>query len=124
MITAMNAEIAAKEKLEKKSAQALASSVCSDTGLLLPSADDIVSTSKGKGKDKAKDKDGKDVQEEWVQCDSCARWRTLPPPGDELYPHDLPEKWTCSMNTWHPDKASCRCVYHLVFSDYALFLNY
>jgi hypothetical protein len=33
----------------------------------------------------------------------------LPPPGDVLYPKDLPDQWTCAMNTWHPAKASCRC---------------
>ncbi|XP_024981170.1 B3 domain-containing transcription repressor VAL1 isoform X1 [Cynara cardunculus var. scolymus] len=40
-------------------------------------------------------------QEQWGQCDSCSRWRRLPP--DVL----LPPKWTCSDNIWDPDRCSC-----------------
>ncbi|XP_023728836.1 B3 domain-containing transcription repressor VAL1 isoform X1 [Lactuca sativa] len=40
-------------------------------------------------------------QEQWGQCDSCSKWRKLPP--DVL----LPSKWTCSDNVWDPDRCSC-----------------
>ncbi|XP_068235310.1 myb-like protein X [Palaemon carinicauda] len=31
----------------------------------------------------------------WVQCDSCSKWRKLPPNVD---PASLPPKWTCEVN--------------------------
>ncbi|KAL4587834.1 hypothetical protein LXL04_000708 [Taraxacum kok-saghyz] len=40
-------------------------------------------------------------QEQWVQCDSCSKWRKLP--SDVL----IPSKWTCSDNISDPDRCSC-----------------
>uniref|UniRef100_A0A5B7B308 Putative B3 domain-containing transcription repressor VAL2-like isoform X1 n=1 Tax=Davidia involucrata TaxID=16924 RepID=A0A5B7B308_DAVIN len=40
-------------------------------------------------------------QEQWVQCDSCSKWRRLP--GDIL----LPSKWTCPDNVWDQSRCSC-----------------
>ncbi|KAI3966719.1 hypothetical protein MKW92_042174 [Papaver armeniacum] len=40
-------------------------------------------------------------QDQWVQCDSCSRWRKLP--ADVL----LPSKWTCADNAWDPERSSC-----------------
>jgi len=40
----------------------------------------------------------------WVQCDSCEKWRMLPPHVD---PEDLPEAWFCHMN--HNDKIRSQC---------------
>lgn len=107
MLQKMNTEIAEKKEIDAKRKQDekdLMAATSSDS-ILLPPADDInFSVTKPRGKDKhGKD----DVQEEWVQCDDCGRWRTLPPAGDALYPQDLPEHWTCTMNTWNPSKASC-----------------
>lgn len=41
------------------------------------------------------------VQEQWVQCDSCFKWRRLP--LDAL----LPSKWTCAGNSWDQSRSSC-----------------
>ncbi|CAN7082150.1 unnamed protein product [Brassica oleracea var. botrytis] len=40
-------------------------------------------------------------QEQWVQCDACAKWRRLP--VDTL----LPPKWLCSDNVLDPSRSSC-----------------
>ncbi|KAL1210385.1 B3 domain-containing transcription repressor VAL2 [Cardamine amara subsp. amara] len=40
-------------------------------------------------------------QEQWVQCDSCGKWRRLP--VDTL----LPPKWSCSDNLSDPGRSSC-----------------
>ena len=39
----------------------------------------------------------------WVQCDSCEKWRMLIGKSDE----QLPEKWSCDMNTSDPRNNSC-----------------
>lgn len=41
------------------------------------------------------------AQEQWVQCDSCFKWRRLP--LDAL----LPSKWTCAENSWDQSRSSC-----------------
>jgi hypothetical protein len=41
---------------------------------------------------------------EWVQCDACDKWRTLP---DGMSAAQLPDPWTCGMNTWNARSASC-----------------
>ncbi|KAJ0792312.1 putative transcription factor & chromatin remodeling CW-Zn-B3/VAL family [Helianthus annuus] len=38
------------------------------------------------------------LQEQWVQCDSCSKWRKLP--SDVL----VPSKWTCSDNVSDPNR--------------------
>ncbi|KAA8517539.1 hypothetical protein F0562_017831 [Nyssa sinensis] len=40
-------------------------------------------------------------QEQWVQCDSCSKWRRLP--ANIL----LPPKWTCPDNVWDQSRCSC-----------------
>lgn len=40
-------------------------------------------------------------QEQWVQCDSCGKWRRLP--VDVL----LPPRWTCADNAWDQSRRSC-----------------
>lgn len=40
----------------------------------------------------------------WVQCESCKKWRKLPP---NISASSLPETWVCSMNTWNDATASC-----------------
>lgn len=41
---------------------------------------------------------------EWVQCDSCHKWRRV---AWSVDPETLPEQWVCSMNTWDKDRACC-----------------
>lgn len=37
------------------------------------------------------------IEEDWVCCDSCQKWRLLP---FGTKPEQLPEKWLCSMLNW------------------------
>lgn len=37
------------------------------------------------------------IQEHWVACDKCGKWRLLP---FGVFPKDLPEKWMCTMLNW------------------------
>ena len=37
------------------------------------------------------------IEENWVCCDSCQKWRLLP---FGKKPEDLPEKWLCGMLSW------------------------
>ncbi|KAJ0802142.1 putative transcription factor & chromatin remodeling CW-Zn family [Helianthus annuus] len=40
----------------------------------------------------------------WVGCDRCEKWRLLP---IGIEPHNLPDKWLCSMSTWLPGRNRC-----------------
>ena len=42
--------------------------------------------------------------QEWVQCEKCNKWRKLAP---HVSADDLPDIWTCSLNTWNPASSSC-----------------
>ncbi|KAL4572101.1 hypothetical protein LXL04_018870 [Taraxacum kok-saghyz] len=44
------------------------------------------------------------VNEDWVGCDKCEKWRLLPP---GVNPGSLPEKWVCSMLDWLPGMNRC-----------------
>ncbi|KAK7259406.1 hypothetical protein RIF29_25013 [Crotalaria pallida] len=44
------------------------------------------------------------IEENWVQCDRCHKWRLLPVGTN---PDNLPEKWLCSMLNWLPDMNRC-----------------
>ncbi|KAL1155842.1 hypothetical protein V6Z11_A08G052000 [Gossypium hirsutum] len=44
------------------------------------------------------------INENWVSCDKCLKWRLLP---IGLNPSDLPEKWVCSMLNWLPAMNHC-----------------
>ncbi|KAB2625234.1 hypothetical protein D8674_016894 [Pyrus ussuriensis x Pyrus communis] len=44
------------------------------------------------------------IEEHWVCCDSCQKWRLLPL-GTK--PEQLPEKWLCSMLNWLPGMNLC-----------------
>ncbi|XP_014501408.1 uncharacterized protein LOC106762170 isoform X1 [Vigna radiata var. radiata] len=44
------------------------------------------------------------IEEDWVCCDSCQKWRLLP---TGMKPEHLPEKWLCSMLNWLPGMNSC-----------------
>nr|XP_043635603.1 cysteine-tryptophan domain-containing zinc finger protein 5-like [Erigeron canadensis]XP_043635604.1 cysteine-tryptophan domain-containing zinc finger protein 5-like [Erigeron canadensis] len=44
------------------------------------------------------------VNEDWVGCDKCNKWRLLPP---GVNPGSLPEKWKCSMLDWLPGMNRC-----------------
>ncbi|GAB4833144.1 hypothetical protein Ancab_031389 [Ancistrocladus abbreviatus] len=41
------------------------------------------------------------VLEQWTQCDSCFKWRSIP--VDIL----LPPRWTCMENAWDQSRCSC-----------------
>ena len=38
-----------------------------------------------------------EMDDNWVQCDQCHKWRLLPVGTN---PDNLPEKWLCSMLDW------------------------
>ncbi|KAE8734164.1 Tetratricopeptide repeat-like superfamily protein [Hibiscus syriacus] len=44
------------------------------------------------------------IEENWVQCDRCHKWRLLP---FDTRPEQLPEKWLCSMLNWLPRMNRC-----------------
>ncbi|XP_061363038.1 B3 domain-containing protein Os07g0563300-like [Gastrolobium bilobum] len=48
---------------------------------------------------------GKKIQ--WAQCEDCLKWRKLP--ASAL----LPSKWTCSDNSWDPERSSCSAAQEL-----------
>ncbi|KAF2305095.1 hypothetical protein GH714_001766 [Hevea brasiliensis] len=53
----------------------------------------------------ATDNLGQKVQ--WVQCEDCFKWRKLP--ANAL----LPFKWTCSGNSWDPERSLCSAAQEL-----------
>ncbi|KAL2535317.1 CW-type Zinc Finger [Forsythia ovata] len=44
------------------------------------------------------------VNEDWVSCDKCQKWRLLPLGTN---PKSLPDKWLCRMLTWLPGMNRC-----------------
>ncbi|CAH8326399.1 unnamed protein product [Eruca vesicaria subsp. sativa] len=44
------------------------------------------------------------IQDNWVGCDKCGKWRLLP---YGVLVEDLPKKWMCSMLNWLPDLNYC-----------------
>nr|XP_043618776.1 cysteine-tryptophan domain-containing zinc finger protein 3-like isoform X2 [Erigeron canadensis] len=44
------------------------------------------------------------VNDDWVCCDKCEKWRLLP---RGVNPGSLPEKWLCSMLDWLPGMNRC-----------------
>ena len=40
----------------------------------------------------------------WAQCRDCSKWRRHPASTD------VPESFTCNLNTWRPDEATCSAV--------------
>uniref|UniRef100_A0A0D3GUS9 CW-type domain-containing protein n=1 Tax=Oryza barthii TaxID=65489 RepID=A0A0D3GUS9_9ORYZ len=44
------------------------------------------------------------IEEHWVCCDICQKWRLLP---YEMNPSLLPKKWKCSMLQWLPGMNRC-----------------
>ncbi|KAK4361052.1 hypothetical protein RND71_020004 [Anisodus tanguticus] len=44
---------------------------------------------------------------QWVQCEDCFKWRKVP---DSAV---LPSRWTCSDNSWDPERSACSAVQEL-----------
>ena len=42
-------------------------------------------------------KSSRSLPDQWVQCDKCSKWRSIPGDVDFVL---FPEKWFCSMNKW------------------------
>ncbi|KAL4289948.1 hypothetical protein GQ457_14G010240 [Hibiscus cannabinus] len=57
----------------------------------------------------ATDKSGEKIQ--WAQCNDCFKWRKLP--SDAL----LPSKWTCSSNSWDPERSFCSAAQELTAEE-------
>jgi len=47
------------------------------------------------------------IAQEWVQCESCKKWRKLPL---SISASSLPDTWVCAMNTWNAAMASCSAL--------------
>jgi hypothetical protein len=47
--------------------------------------------------------EGTEDDSQWVQCDSCGKWRIIP----SAMVSSLPKQWYCSDNIWDPKRASC-----------------
>lgn len=43
-------------------------------------------------------------EKNWVQCNRCEKWRSLPLSID---PSSLPDVWTCDLNRYDPDRMFC-----------------
>ena len=43
----------------------------------------------------------------WVNCDSCGKWRILPPDISAEEVEALPDEWTCADNTWDLERSNC-----------------
>jgi hypothetical protein len=56
---------------------------------------------KNKKKDAAKESE---ENENWVQCDSCQKWRLLPPHADM---ESLPDTWYCELNIYDDRRNNC-----------------
>ncbi|KAG6525788.1 B3 domain-containing protein Os07g0563300-like isoform X2 [Zingiber officinale] len=50
---------------------------------------------------------------QWAQCEDCSKWRRLP--VDAF----LPFRWTCSKNTWDPERSSCSAAQELSLEQLA-----
>lgn len=51
------------------------------------------------------DSNGENIQ--WAQCEDCLKWRKVP--GYAL----LSSRWTCSQNSWDPERSSCSMAQEL-----------
>ena len=51
------------------------------------------------------DSDTEQNDTEWVQCDSCKKWRVLP---DTVKGSPLPEQWYCHMNIYDKKRSNCQ----------------
>jgi hypothetical protein len=50
------------------------------------------------------DLDDADDDRVWVQCESCNKWRALPPTTNTA---SLPDKWYCSLNIYDKQRNHC-----------------
>ncbi|XVF87570.1 hypothetical protein PTKIN_Ptkin18bG0131000 [Pterospermum kingtungense] len=57
----------------------------------------------------ATDNLGEKIQ--WAQCEDCFKWRKLP--SNVL----LPSKWTCSSNSWDPERSFCAAPQELTAEE-------
>ncbi|KAL1289296.1 hypothetical protein HN51_057758 [Arachis hypogaea] len=55
------------------------------------------------------DNTGEKVQ--WAQCEDCLKWRKLP--ASAL----LQSKWTCSDNSWDPERSSCSAAQEMTTEE-------
>jgi hypothetical protein len=78
-----------------------------------PKQDPSAIPESGKKKKKRRRKEGDDDGEhsdesvddrQWVQCDSCAKWRILP---SSVKITSLPKHWYCHLNTYDPKRNNC-----------------
>ena len=47
------------------------------------------------------------VEDTWVGCSTCGKWRMLPPDISAEEVEALPDVWTCADNIWDPARSNC-----------------
>jgi len=47
------------------------------------------------------------VEDTWVSCTHCNKWRMLPPDISAEEVECLPDEWYCEDNIWDPSRSSC-----------------
>ena len=50
----------------------------------------------------AEQQEEEEPETEWIQCDKCKKWRTIPNTMAALLDDTATTSWSCSMNTWDP----------------------
>eukprot|EP00934_Nitzschia_sp_Nitz4_P006102 Nitzschia sp. Nitz4//scaffold11_size288233//203439//207978//NITZ4_000799-RA/size288233-processed-gene-0.181-mRNA-1//1//CDS//3329534149//6092//frame0 len=56
------------------------------------------------GEAEAEQSDSSVDDRQWVQCDSCGKWRILP---SDVKISSLPNNWYCHLNTYDPKRNNC-----------------
>ena len=47
------------------------------------------------------------VEDTWVCCNNCGKFRMLPPGISREEVEALPDVWVCANNTWDPERSNC-----------------
>lgn len=77
------------------------------------------SSSSSKGASSATPNNGANPDDrDWVRCNTCDKWRALPCNVD---PNNLPDIWTCKLNTYDPLRNNCDAPEVKLFYYYRLF---
>ena len=50
------------------------------------------------------------VEDTWVGCSTCGKWRMLPPDISAEEVEALPDVWTCADNIWDPERSNCNAA--------------
>ena len=54
-----------------------------------------------------KDDEEKLVEDRWIGCEACGKYRMLPPDISAEEVEALPDEWYCKDNIWDPARSNC-----------------